>query len=1309
MRGAPDRDGHEVIARAVVRVCGESGEVAGAGFVVGANLVATCAHVVGVAHGVEWDGDSGCPPSGALWVEFPLLPGAVRCGATVARWSPMRADGTGDVAILALAERAPVGVPPMWEPGEVWGREFRVLGFPADLLDGEWVSGRFAGRQGSGWLQLRAADGGPRISGGFSGSPVWDVTAGCVVGMAVAARPEGPATAFALPVRDVLGLDPALLPNPYRGLEPFDEEHARFFCGRERDVERVLDALAGSPLVAVTGGSGVGKSSLLRAGVAPRLRAGGWRLGEIRTVGTVGGLRALAAALAPVLRPGLDADVAGGCVVALAERIRADLGSVAAELSERLGERELVLVADQFEELAVDRPAEARELLGALFELAEAVSVGDRLPFRVVLTLRGGSVDDLPPGRMAAALDAGRVVLRAMDRSQLRAAIVGPTEHSPGLSFEPGLVDRILDDTGVEPGRLPLLESLLTQLWEQRDGGLLRTARYRELGGVASAIARRAEEVFVELTASARDERGWRLLIRLARPAGPGFVRASCPLGELPAELAGVARRLAVERLVVLTHDAAGTATVELAHQALIDHWPAFRERLRADRRFLRWRQEMDRQYRHWVLSGGDPGALLRGGALGTAKEMRAERGVDLSAAHRDYIGASVARTRREVRRWRVAAAVFLVLALGAGTLAALVARSRADIRDARDAANVRAMAIDSANQARIEPDKAAQLALAAYRADPHSPEARSALGRAYLANLAVGQVVTGVTDTRIDQLLTSTDSDTVLVGHSGGHVVVSGLNEPVPRSWVLPDAADDMQLALTPDGRRVLGLDADNRLLTWDVPTQAGPVELAAPGGHREASANLAVSADGRRAVWTVQASSDRTDVWIWDLEANRPVEHHVRPPPTARVTEAWLTDDPGRVALRLGEPAAPDSRLVIYDLASGAQLRILSPGSALARHGILAIACQPTVSVSRASDGAPATAFPGLAGKGCADSDAGWVSLSGDREYLRYWTAEAGSDQQSLLTIFSLRDGRQYQLFLPGFWSFPIQPGPFRPLDTLGMLRGRGGAPSPVVALGESLYRFDPPAGQVPGPGSAPDPAGDTQLSLTGGVLRGLRGSGVPLGPPITLATDPAEIAWLHDPVYGRPHVLLRPEHDHQAFVLARDGTLGIWDLRTGRLLSRLATRVTSGGYTPPHSLLRYVVNRDGRYLAFMATDGVVQVWDIDAGAQVWTLPIPPMQLFGFDRTDELVVSDARGVSLWNFRDGSQVGPLAPAGGTTIPQPLLDRQTLTLRLSNTPITLDPEQWFARVCVAMNRPFTPAERARLPEGMPDEPPCARH
>src|SRR5690606_16485205 len=195
----------------------------------------------------------------------------------------------------------------------------------------------------------------------------------------------------------------------------------------------------------------------------------------------------------------------------------------------------------------------------------------------------------------------------------------------------------------------------------------------RPLGARRTRGARRSSD-FLQCSAGcvadcggdgAGDERAGDVT-RLAKPAeGSGFVRTPTPYPQLPAAERHMADHLVARRLLV--HDRApdGTHVVEFAHQALIDHWPRLREWLAADREFLVWLHETERQASDWHRSGRDSGELLRGRALSHAQQWVADREESVPPLVREFVAAGAARNRRDrrIRRGVVAALSVVVIA----------------------------------------------------------------------------------------------------------------------------------------------------------------------------------------------------------------------------------------------------------------------------------------------------------------------------------------------------------------------------------------------------------------------------------------------------------------------------------------------------------------------------------------------------------------------------------------------------------------------------------------------------------------------
>jgi hypothetical protein len=261
-----------------------TGAVAGAGFLVGEKHILTCAHVVAEALGLAQDQVD--PPEESVQLDFPLLAPGNNLRAQVVVWQPPRPDGRGDIAGLELDTPPPpeASPAPLVAAENLWGHSFRALGFPRGNEGGTWASGTLLDRQAAGWVQIEdVKETGYRVQPGFSGTPVWDDELEGVVGMVVAAeaRPEIKA-AFIIPTDVLLESWPemdqlALLPCPYQGLHAFQQQHAAYFFGREGFTEQLVRVVQEQPLTAVVGPSGSGKSSVVFAGLLPRLRReGNW-------------------------------------------------------------------------------------------------------------------------------------------------------------------------------------------------------------------------------------------------------------------------------------------------------------------------------------------------------------------------------------------------------------------------------------------------------------------------------------------------------------------------------------------------------------------------------------------------------------------------------------------------------------------------------------------------------------------------------------------------------------------------------------------------------------------------------------------------------------------------------------------------------------------------------------------------------------------------------------------------------------------------------------------------------------------------
>jgi energy-coupling factor transporter ATP-binding protein EcfA2 len=432
---------------------------------------------------------------------------------------------------------------------------------------------------------------------------------------------------------------------PYRGLLYFREEDAPFFFGREAAIETLVNAVQRQAFVAVVGASGSGKSSVVRAGVVPRLRNDRRTVWETVTLVPTGQpFKALARVLVPLLEPAID-EVDGLAKAAkLGEHFQSKTISVydivERILEKRSGTDRMLIVVDQFEEvytLVADEEVR-RRFLDEL--LATSSRPGSKA--NVALTLRGDFVGKALAYRpLSDRLQDAQVNLGPMARNELELAVLRPAERTH-LEFEPGLISRILNDVGDEPGNLPLLEFVLKELWEKRRGCVLLNKTYEDFGGLQGAVATKADQLFKDLS-PAEQKILQRVFLRIVHPSESGDnTRRRTPFDELPAGGAELVVKLANQRLLVTNQLASGQEqTVEVAHEALISSWGTLRGWVDEDREFLLWRARLDVLLAEWERARENDDACLRGPLFVEARKWFDQRNEDLSDQEKKFISAS--------------------------------------------------------------------------------------------------------------------------------------------------------------------------------------------------------------------------------------------------------------------------------------------------------------------------------------------------------------------------------------------------------------------------------------------------------------------------------------------------------------------------------------------------------------------------------------------------------------------------------------------------------------------------------------------
>ncbi len=700
--------------------------------------------------------------------------------------------------------------------------------------------------------------------------------------------------------------------SPYRGLSAFEEQDAAFFFGREAATTQVLERMSrlleGAGLLVVSGVSGAGKSSLMQAGVLPRIRGAGlapapgaasWPclvFTPTRAPLDELALRValLAGADAAAVRRGLDADPEGFALTArqaALARPPGPTGDPAGPVVDRhqLQQRRLLLVVDQFEQLFTQcaDDGQRRAFIAALH-----VGAGhgpDHTPAAlVVLGVRAdfeARCADYP--QLADAVQE-RYLVTAMTERQLRMAITEPAKKA-GSHVDDDLVEVLLSDVraghggAAGAGVLPLLSHALDQAWRSRAGEVLTLADYERTGGIEGAVADSAQRAYNHLT-TAQQAAARQVFTRLTATGTEGVdtadrgTRAELTEGKSAAEVQDVEAVLeafAAERLLTLAAD-----SVEISHEVLLTAWPLLRDtwltETHADRIV---RTRLRNVAAEWTRHSRDPSYLYSGSLLQAATQTAARIGADparhppLSQTERDFLHASDRAHRRTARRRHAVIAGLLALTLTAITAGIAVHNA---VHNAANAARQHAIALSrqlAAESLTIDPAHpvtARRLAVAAWRVFP-TAEASSAM-------------TTLLTEQQQNGILPADPSAVNGVAFSpGGRLLASGDADGTVRLWNPADGQPVgaplqtgsgaqngvIGVAFSPGGKLLASGDGDGTVRLWnpaDGQLVGAPLHAtSAQGGVL----GVAFSPDGRL---LASADADGT-VRLWNPATRQPV----------------------------------------------------------------------------------------------------------------------------------------------------------------------------------------------------------------------------------------------------------------------------------------------------------------------------------------------------------------------------------------------------------------------------------------------------
>lgn len=670
--------------------------------------------------------------------------------------------------------------------------------------------------------------------------------------------------------------------NPYKGLRAFQEADAADFFGRDALIKTLLQRLRETGdshrFLAVVGPSGSGKSSVVKAGLLPALRKGhihNWNRWFI--VDMTPGADPLAemanSLLSIATHP--DADVAGmlkGSIHGLNQAIKAILPD---------DETELILVIDQFEEVftLVENEDQRRHFFNSI---SHSLSAPDS-QLRLIITLRADFYDrPLFYAGLGDLIRKRTEVVLPLSETELRESILAPAEAN-GLKIENQLTEVIMADVARQPNALPLLQFTLTELYEQRKKNTLTLESYRQIGGIAGALARRADELYAGFSEAQRQATR-QVFLRLVVPGeGTEDTRRRVLQTELMSltddrqTIQHILDTFGRYRLLTFDHDPeTRSPTIEVAHEALIRSWKKLRQWLNESRDNLRVHRQLTSATEDWQQAGRDPSFLATGVRLAQFEAIAQAGNIALNQTEAGYLTASTIRSQRNRRLRRAAVTVLAVttlIMLGLAVIA-INQRNRTEL-ERRRAVDAQATAVAESQRADQEAviSRSRELAASALTtrdqidlplllsvealANADTLEARNSLLTTLETQPRLTAFLNGHTDAIRDvaygrrYIASASRDETVRLWDAETH---QAIEPPLTghKSWV-------NAVAFNPDETLLASGSADGEIIVWNLNEQAATMHLS---GHTDAVWSLAFSPDGKL---LASGSADGT-IRLWD-----------------------------------------------------------------------------------------------------------------------------------------------------------------------------------------------------------------------------------------------------------------------------------------------------------------------------------------------------------------------------------------------------------------------------------------------------------
>jgi WD40 repeat protein/energy-coupling factor transporter ATP-binding protein EcfA2 len=703
--------------------------------------------------------------------------------------------------------------------------------------------------------------------------------------------------------------------NPYRGLSAFREQDAANFFGREKEIEELLASVKKNNFVSLVAASGCGKTSLINAGLIPRLRQDE-SLVIVQCSPQHHPFHELVYALIDKLNSNEFDDKT--------EELNSFVTGIQNEtlklshLVQRVitPKKRLLLIIDHFEQLYYlnsDSELQHRfvdSLLDMLSSLSSLYEAGDKsiIPVTLLISIRTDFVKkalDYSPLSFAFDNNPSKILTPITEDEQLRQVIETPA-HNLEVKFTLELTNRLLKEIKQNKLRLPQVEFALTMLWYQQSDHLLTQANYEAMNCINKCLSQYADKIYDSFETVGQQQKVRRLFIQLIIP-GIYTENASQILTRdqiSDDDWEQVVKPLVDANLLVIEdQQSIGQKSIRLIHDSLIYHWKILNQWVDEERQFYLWRDNLTQAIESWKQSGKKHIGLLRGAKLAAAEEYLKREGDRLTSPERTFINKSLnvrAQAELKIKDSKLRASkqgmafLFVLLLIITGlwwgsyqktsTMVEVNKKYLAEIKGLKTSLANATEKQQEAKQQR-EHAQALQLSSQAVLIAKSQTVTKEELQRAVLLAVQAQRIFdTSETQQNLNFVLKKlVPLEHTFTGHRGSvlsvafspnsNLLASASKDGTVRIWDLNTNAeigkltehrgDVLSVAFSPNGKMIATGGEDSTIILWDAATlkSMGPSLKS----HNFQVWSVAFSPNGK---YLASGSYD-TDIIIWNVEA--------------------------------------------------------------------------------------------------------------------------------------------------------------------------------------------------------------------------------------------------------------------------------------------------------------------------------------------------------------------------------------------------------------------------------------------------------